>query len=847
MMQGPMAFGRSAALPVGDVLVELGSGTGGLSASTAKARLAEYGPNAIAIANVRIRDLLWRQVSNPFMALLVTAAVVTLVTHEFVDAALISAFIVTNVSLGFLQEYRAEQAAKLLRTYWKNEAKARRDGAVAAVPSESLVPGDIVLLASGDRVPADIRLLTVDGCLIDESMLTGESAAIVKIAETMAEVPGDYHRAANIAFAGTTVQAGKATGVVIATGPSSSLGRIMSLGHARSGSGALEREVNAFSTFSLRLVILTLVVLFVINVALRGFTDITGFALFAIALLIGVIPEALPVVMIIAHTRAALLMAKGGAIVKRLSSIDDLGSIDVLCIDKTGTVTENALHVADVHGNDPDSTFLHALLASGGNVLTTRMASDAFDVALWNHADITQRAAVEASSIIDDIAFHPIRRRTSALVDAGGKRTLIVRGAPEAVLPLCSTGVPDELSLGKLIESEGYRGRRVFAVAARAANGITDLTENDEHDLTYLGLISFEDPLKRGAVSAVRKATKLGVRVKMLTGDAKEVAGAVAVRLGLTNDVTDVITGEEFDALPADEQSKAVERYQVFARVNPEHKYRILSLLEQRGAMTGFMGEGFNDGPALKVAHVGIAVDNAADIAKDAADVILTKKSLAAIVDGIASGRKSFANVVKYLKITLSANFGNFFAVAVASLFVPFLPMLPVQILLLNLLTDMPLIAVVGDTVPDEDLAKPRRYDPKTLIVATTLLGVVSSGFDFLTFGLFQHLGPEILRTLWFIESALSEIVLILAVRSVGPWRKAHRMPTAMRWLMIGVCTTVIALPYLPVGRTLFSFVAPSPLQLASVLGIVGAYLVVTEWIKNGLPGVRSKTSTDGV
>lgn len=839
MTRQTIDFNRAATSSAADFLSLLRSTAEGLSDAEAQLRLADYGANTVVASEIRIRDLLWRQVSNPFMALLAAAAVITVATHETVDSVLIIAFILVNTTLGFLQEYRAEQAAKLLRTYWKNEAKVRRNGAVVALSTESLVPGDIVVLAAGDRVPADLRLLSVEGLVVDESTLTGESTAVVKDAQAMSEAPKEYHRAANIAFAGTSVQSGEGVGVVISTGPSSTLGRIMSLGHAQSGSGALEREVNNFSRFAFRLVFVTLAVLFAVTVARSGFTGMAEFVLFALALMIGVIPEALPVVMIIAHTRAALTMAKGGAIVKRLSAIDDLGSIDVLCIDKTGTVTENALRVAEVHGADQDRTVLLALLAAGGKHLATRLASDAFDLALWNHADAVQHKAAEAAVIVEDVAFHPIRRRSSALIDTAGKRVVIVRGAPESVLPLCVGAAPDRLSLGKLIESEGYRGRRVLAVATRPGDGMTTLTENDEHGLTFVGLISFEDPLKKDSVAAIRKAALLGVHVKILTGDAKEVAGAAAVKLGLTQDVAAVISGEEFDALSASAQFDAVAAYQVFARVNPEHKYRILQMLEQRGSLTGFVGDGFNDGPALKVAHVGIAVDNAADVAKDAADVILTKKSIAAIIDGIASGRKSFANVVKYLKITLSANFGNFFALAAASVLVPFLPMLPVQILLLNLLTDTPLIAVVGDSVPDEELAKPRKYDPKALIVATTLLGLVSSGFDFLTFGIFQHLGPERLRTLWFIESALTEIVLILSVRSAGPWWKAHRMPSAMRWLIVGVSAVVIGLPYSPIGQRLFSFVTPTTGQLGMVLAIVVGYLVMTEWVKNGLPRMR--------
>lgn len=814
------------------VLAALDSGAGGLGQGAVHGRRALFGRNEVSLRQVTARMILVRQLRSPYNFLLSFAVAVAFYAGQYVDALLVSSFIVLNVVLGFVQEYRAEQAAKLLRRYWRSRVRVVRGGKVAETESSDIVPGDIVRLRVGDRLPADIRLIFARGVCVDESAITGESAPVAKSSAAMSAAPTDRFEASNVCFAGTTFVSGEADGAVIATGRDSSLGMMVNLMGASGTTGIFEREVAKFSVLILRMVSVTMVVIFTLNMAVKGFGALEQTLLFAIALTIGVVPEALPVVMTVTHSRAAMKMAKRGVIVKRLSSIDDLGSVDVLCTDKTGTVTENRLRVAAVHSFDGyDAAFL-ALAGSSMLGFSGKEAANAFDLALWNGVDDEVRGAAEAYRNLAEIPFDPVSRRNAVLVEApDGTRKLIMRGAAEAVFAACGR-LSDQIGLGRLLEREGLAGRRVLAVAVKEMAATDGIEAHVGSGFSLAGLVAFEDPIKRGAISAVRRAAKLKVQVKMLTGDAREVAGAVAVQMGLIEDVGGVMTGAEFAALSAAEKlSAALERH-VFARVSPEQKFEIMGLLQKQGKSVAFLGEGFNDVPGLRQADVALAVENAADVAKDSADVILTRKSLAAIIDGVEAGRRNFANVIKYLKITLASNIGNFYSVAVASLFVPFLPMLPVQILLLNLLTDAPMVAVAADEVNVEELGRPSRYDARAVIMAATLLGVVSSAFDFLTFGVFYRLGEGPLQTLWFMESALSELVLIFSVRTIGRFYRGPRIPRTMGLILGAVAVVCVALPFTSIGHSLFGFASPTPLQLASVLGIVAAYFLATEAVK---------------
>ncbi len=701
MATAPLSFDRAATASSDAVLSTMRSRAAGLSSVDAAKRLAKTGPNALPDGKRSAWRIWARQWASPFSVLLVAAAALSWATGDQKGALLIGIFVVFNVCLGFLQEYRAERATRALRSFWRISSRVRRDEKELLIASEEIVPGDILVVRAGDRVPADVRFLQTRGLLADESVLTGESQTVPKDARRMLQAPAGLYAAENIGFSGTVVAGGQAEAVVIATGRQSAAGQTIALAEELRPPSAFERDIGKFAAFTLKLVVATVVLLVAANVLLKGLGEFEQLVVFAVALTVGVIPEALPVVTSVAMSSGALRMAKKGVVVKRLSSINDLGSIDVLCTDKTGTMTQNVLRVVDVLATDKTAALRAAVLAADRN------GTDAFDLALRAKATSDMRGEWELSRVLADAPFDADRRRNAVILRLPeGERLFIARGAPEEIAALC-TDAPSKKELAAVLKAQGLEGNRVLAVAVRHhVKGSNPLKE--EHDLSWLGMVSFRDPLKEDAVRAVKKSHQLGVQIKVLTGDAADVAGAVAHRLGLVEDPGQVLTGAAFSALSPAQQRRAVETTHVFARLSPAQKFAILDLVKEKHAV-GFLGEGFNDAPGLKVSHVGIAVAGASDAAKDVSDVILTERSLSVICDGIEEGRRIAVNISTYLKVTLAANFGNFYSLAIASLFLEFLPMLPIQILLLNLLSDLPMVAIAGDR-PDADalLSSPR-------------------------------------------------------------------------------------------------------------------------------------------
>lgn len=805
----------------------------GLTEAEVLRRRSRFGRNVLSVAEVGWWAVLRRQFRSAYVWLLLGAAGLALLLREVIDGMMIMVFIVINTLLGFVQEFRSEQTLKILRTHTVPRARVRRGGVLRLVSSVELVPGDIVVIEAGDLLPADLRLIAVEALTLNESTLTGESVAVSKGTLPLPDSVGNPVAARNIAFGGTSVVAGKAEGIVVATGQRTVAGDIARLTAERRQPSSFEIGVRQFSSFTLRFIALTLAAVVLAHLVFRrGVTDPSELALFAIALAVSVIPEALPVVSTFALSHGARLLARRHVLVKRLSAVEELGSIDILCSDKTGTITENHLIVAATRADDPAA--LLEMAALGATLRKeTREPNNAFDVAVWSRLSAEVRTRVQHARVEAEVPFDPQRRRNSVLVTSAGRTQLIVRGAPEAVW----TGVSGLLSadveaLSTWAAQEGRRGRRVLAVAAKSYQATTTYDPAEEtRGLQLVGLLSFTDPIKPTTQKTLIEARKLGVHFKLLTGDSPEVAGAVAHEVGLIPDPTHVITGPQFDALPEPEQLLAAARETVFARVTPYQKYRIVELLQQHSAV-GFLGEGINDAPALKRASVGLVVDHASDIARSAADVILLEKRLDVILDGIREGRRVFANTVKYLTITLASNFGNFFAVAIASLVVTFLPMLPLQLLLVNLLSDFPMIAIATDAVEWQSLRRPRSYDVRDIIVSATLLGLVSMVFDFIYFGLFVGLGPTVLQTNWFIGSILTELLLIFVLRTkLAAWRGARPSPV-LSWL-VGVAVLVtIVLPLTWFGQSFFHFQAPTATHVLLIIGIAVAYGVVSEITK---------------
>lgn len=824
MAIAPLSFDRAAVLGADAVLSAVRTRAAGLSVLEAAKRFLETGQNALPTAKRSVWRILGRQVASPFSVLLVVAAGISWFTQDEIGAYLIAAFVLFNAALGFFQEYRAERATQVLRSFWNTSSRVRREGKELTVPSETLVPGDIVLLRAGDRIPADIRFLHTRGLMADESILTGESQPVLKEARRLGIAPEGMHLAANIGFSGTVVAGGEGEGVVVATGGDSATGQTIALSEELRPPSAFERDIGKFAGFILKLVCATVVLLVAANVLLKGLGRIEELLIFAVALTVGVIPEALPVVTSVALSSGALRMAKRGVIVKRLSAINDLGSIDVLCTDKTGTMTQNVLRVVEVLAAEPKACLRAAVLACD------RQGNDAFDLALRAKATQDMRGEWELSRVLADAPFDAERRRNAVLLRLPeGERLFIVRGAPEEVASLC-VDAPTKKTLVEALKKEGCQGNRVLAVAVKHhVNGTNPLKE--EQKMSWLGMVAFRDPLKEDAAIAVKKAARLGVQIKVLTGDAADVAGAVAHRLGLVEDPSHVLTGTAFMEMSPAERRRAVEQRHVFARLSPPQKFVILDLLKEKHTV-GFLGEGFNDAPGLKVSHAAIAVAGASDAAKDVSDIILTERSLLVVCEGIEEGRRIVANVSTYLKVTLASNFGNFYSLAVASLFIEYLPMLPIQILLLNLLSDLPMIAIAGDQPDSDALRRPHHSDARRIVVVATVLGLISMVFDMAVFVLFRHLGERPLQTVWFVVSVFTELALIYSLRTNRPFWKARRPGAALVVITGGAALAAAFIPLIPWTANLFHFVTPKPAWMLGGLGLVVAYMAVSEFMK---------------
>jgi Mg2+-importing ATPase len=807
----------------------LSSAPEGLPADQVAQRLAEYGFNELSTTHTSALDIFLRQFKSSFIYLLFAASAVAIYLREYLDASVIFLFLLINALLGFFQEYHAEHALQLLRQFVERRTRVRRGGATLSVPVREIVPGDIVLLSAGDLIPADGYFLRAEGVVVDESPLTGETAPVEKRSGPLAAAPRDFYGAANIGFTRTTVLAGDGDLLVFATGNRTAVGDIATTMRAAESPSAFELGISRFSAFILKMVGVTVPLVFLLHAVVTD-TGVTAaeFLLFTIALTVSAIPEALPLVTTISLSRGALELARKHVVPRRLSAIEDLGSINILATDKTGTITENRLSVAGVYG-EPASVFRFALMAPLART-STAAQDQAYDTAILSGDTGQLRAQLSGVTLVDEMPFDPMRKRATMLVRANGRAFVVSRGAPERVYE----GAPDEAAALAWAADEGRKGRRLLAVAYADVSIAVPrpLSPEDEGGLTPVGIISFADPLKPTARAAVQQAARLGVRVKILTGDSKEVAGWVGVETGLIEDPAAVLLGDEFQRLAPDEQATAVGRYDVFARTTPTQKFDIIRTLE-RTHLVGFLGEGFNDAPALKMAHVGLAVHGASDIAQEASDVVLLNVSLEVIIDGIREGRKIFANTMKYLRATLTSNVGNFYALAFAALFIPYLPMLPVQILLLNLLSDFPMISIAADNVDEAELERPRGYQVVELTAIAVVLGGISTLFDFAFFGYFVRFGdPGVLQTMWFMGSVLTELVLLFSIRTTLPFWKSRPPSATVLWLTLIVMGATVILPFIGPVRELFGFIVPAREHLAMAFVLVALYFASTETAK---------------
>lgn len=807
----------------------------GLDNNAVAERASKFGPNRLALKETTGWHIFLRQFKSAFIYLLLGAMIITILLGQVVDTLMIFVFIAINAGLGFYQEYSSEKTAQLLSKYALPRAKVLRNGVEEQITADQLVPGDMVVLKTGDKVPADIRLIEQDNLNIDETILTGESISVFKKTESLANTPSSYHEALNLAFSGTDVLKGEARGLVLATGRSTAFGQIAKLAGETRKVSDFEKGISSFSGFILKLVGITLFVVFAAHLLIsRDGVNVFELIIFSVALTVSVIPEALPLVTTFSLARGAKRLAKRNVIVKRLSAIEDMGGIEILCSDKTGTLTENRMVIADTYPGRKEQTIWLANLASSFEL---KQKTEPFDIAVERGLTAEQKTKISKAVKISETPFDPRIRKNSVLVRDGGNVYMIIRGAPEAIVTSC--GELDKKARDHMDEwtrGEGRRGHRVLAVGykeVRASDTGGDFyaQELEKNDFIFSGIISFVDPIKESSFSAVKQAKTLGVRIMIITGDSPEVAGAVASEIDLIDSPDKVITGNQWRTASQKEQEEYLEQYAVFARVSPEDKFSIIEALHRKH-MVGFLGEGINDAPALKIAGVALVVDSAADIAREASDIILLKGNLEVIIDGIKEGRRVFANTTKYIKSTLASNFGNFFAVATASLMIDFLPMLPIQILLVNLLSDTPMISISTDTVEASELKSPGKYNSKEIIIISMILGLVSTVFDFMFFGLFYRMSPPVLQTNWFIGSILTELVLLFSIRTRSLFIKALRPSKLIIGLSLLTFILTIGLPFTPFGQQVFKFAAPAPGHLALILSLVVVYFIITETVK---------------
>jgi P-type Mg2+ transporter len=813
-----------------DLLQQLGvTADAGLSGTEAARRLAQVGPNAVSSHRARLLPVLWHQLRSPLLALLLTAAVASYFTGERSDAVIIGVIVGLSVGLGFVNEYRAEKAAEALHSQIRHQAVVIRDGKPASIDVTALVPGDLVELRLGDIVPADIRLLETAGLECEESVLTGESLPAEK---NTGPVPAGTPLAelSGCALMGTVVSAGSGRGVVAATAARAEFGKIA----AGLGTHPLDTEFQVgLRRFSMLLVYVAGALttsIFVINVALHR--PVIDALLFSLAIAVGITPQLLPAVVSSSLAAGSRRMSRRKVLVKRLVCIEDLGDVDVLFTDKTGTLTQGRIdymRAVPAAADGADAVLRWGLLctenmtqdgqAAGGNPL---------DQALWQSpAAAAERAGLEGYQRLAVLPFDHDRRMVSVLVrDTAGQLTLVTKGAPETVLDRCA-GVPG--AARDALAAEFAAGNRVVAVATRPAEDAGRLTAADERGLRLAGLLVFLDPPKQDAADSLRRLAGLGIAVKVVTGDNPAVAVKVCRDLGLA--AGGALTGTELDALDDAQLAAAIPGATVFARVSPGHKARIVRAQRRSGGGVAFLGDGVNDALALHAADVGISVDSATDVAKDAADVILLEKDLSVLADGVAEGRRIFANTIKYVLMGTSSNFGNMFSAAGASLFLKFLPMLPSQILLNNLLYDSSQLAIPTDNVDEEQLRRPSHWDIAFIRRFMIFFGPLSSVFDFATFGIMLwvfHSGPAQFRSGWFVESLATQTLVIFAIRTRRvPFFRSHpSLPLALAAL--GVAAAGAVLPATPLARTLGFQPLPGAF-FAALAGMVIAYLALIE------------------
>ena len=824
-------------MPQHELLELLKATPAGLSSAEAKQRLREYGPNSLA-GESRFAALisLLRFLGNPLVLILLAASVISIVLGDHVGGTIIITIVLLSVVVNFYVEFQARHAVEDIRKQVATTAAVLRDGHEVEVPVAELVRGDIVHLNAGDLTPADARLLEAKDLHVRESALTGESLPVDKAA---ADLPAGQHSmadASNSVFLGTAVQTGIGTAVIVRTGKDTAFGAIAARLATRPPETEFGRGIRHFGLLLTRVIMLLVLFVLLVNIAFHR--PMLESFLFSVALAVGMTPEMMPMIITITLAQGARRMAKKKVLVKQLTAIEDFGSVEILCSDKTGTLTEGEIvldrHV-DVQGQDSDEVLRLAYLNSHFQA----GINSPLDDAILKH----EHPAIEEYAKADEIPFDFNRKRLSVVVTHGGEQLLITKGEAEGVFSICQTvlvdGTPQPFDDGrraqaaeqlKKLSGDGFR---TLGVAVKKVERQGSYTVAAEKEMTLAGFAAFLDPPKEGIVAVLQALKDNGVGVIIMTGDNQYVTQKVAHDVGLVTDR--IVTGDQLDAMDDAALAYQAEHGAIFARVSPEQKNRVILGLKARGHVVGYIGDGINDAPSLHTADVGISVMNGVDVAKDAAKIILLEKDLGVLNDGVTEGRRCYANIMKYIIMSTSSNFGNMFSMAAASLFLPFLPMLPTQILLNNFLYDTSQVAVPGDNVDPALLHRPKRWQIAFIRQFMLIIGPISSLYDFLTFGVLLWLfhaatNAPLFRTGWFVESLATQTLVVFVIRTAGnPFKSRPSRPLLIGVVAISVLGAV--LPYTRLGA-LMGF-TPIPLALLGAIALLAlTYLMLVQAVK---------------
>jgi Mg2+-importing ATPase len=822
-------------IPTVELLDFLGTSENGLTDAEASLRLIKQGKNVISAprysGDLRI---FVSQFKSPIILILVFAVFLSFFLRDATDALIILSIVLVSGLLGFWQERRAAKAIDKLLAIVQTKTTVLRNGRQEEIANSEIVPGDIVILSAGANIPADCFILESKDLFINEATLTGETYPVEKTGGILPPQTPLAQRK-NSLFMGTYVVSGTTNALVIRTGKETEFGRVSERLMVKPPETEFEHGLRRFGYFLMEVTLLLVIAIFAVNVYLAR--PVLDAFLFSLALAVGLTPQLLPAIVSVNLAHGARRMAQKKVVVKRLASIENFGSMNVLCSDKTGTLTEGLVTLdsfMDADGNKNEKILLYSYL----NSFFEKGFTNPMDEAIRKF----KQFPIESFQKLDEVPYDFIRKRLSVLVSSEDKKNIIItKGSLVNVLDVCTKAElvdgskVDIQSLKERIlkrfEELSNKGFRVLAIAYRNLSDKSRIDRQDETDMTLLGLLTFFDPIKQVLAETIERLRRLGISLKVITGDNRHVATYIGQQIGLQK--PNILTGSDLRKISDDAIFKQVNQTDIFAEVEPNQKERIILALRKSGNITGFMGDGINDASALHAADVGISVDGAVDVAKEAADIVLLEKDLSVLLEGVQEGRATFANTLKYVFMATSANFGNMFSMAGASLFLPFLPLLPKQILLVNLLTDLPEMAIATDSIDSELIDKPHKWDIKFIRRFMVTFGLLSSFFDMLTFAAFLlllHASREQLRTGWFLESIVSAATVVMIIRTRRPFFRSK----PGKYLLIATLITIIVsvfVPFSPLAK-LFNFVPLPTSYLVLIVMIIFLYAVMAEFVK---------------